>query len=222
MLYIISSPIGNLKDITYRAVECLKSCDLIACEDTRKSRILLNAYGIDKPTTSYFQYNRFKKEAMLLEMLKKNKNVALLSEAGTPGISDPGLHLVSLAVKEGMAVSALPGPCAFINAVVLSGLPTDKILFAGFLPKKDGPQQKKLIEFANTGHTVVIYESCHRVVRLLNNIEKTLGNIAIVCCREMTKKFEEVLRKDAAGLVKHFQNTKPKGEFTLVLRLFNK
>ncbi|MDP8259796.1 MAG: 16S rRNA (cytidine(1402)-2'-O)-methyltransferase [Candidatus Gygaella obscura] len=222
MLYIIATPIGNLKDFTFRAVECLKNCDLIACEDTRKSRILLDAYGIDKPTTSYFQHNRLKKEAVLIKALKENKDIALLSEAGTPGISDPGIHLVSLAVKEGIEVTVLPGACAFVTAAVLSGLPTDKILFAGFLPKKEGPQKKKLIQFYQTGHTVVVYESCHRILRILKNIKESLGDIHLVCCREMTKKFEEVLRKDASSLIEHFQNTKPRGEFTLVFRSTHK
>jgi 16S rRNA (cytidine1402-2'-O)-methyltransferase len=218
MLYIVATPIGNLQDISLRAIEVLKNCHLIAAEDTRKTKILLDHFQIQKALISYFEYNRLRKENQILELLKDNKDIVLVSEAGTPGISDPGVHLVDLAIKNNIPITCIPGPCALINALVLSGLPTDKFIFAGFLPRKDGPQKKKLLELANIGFTVIIYESPHRVVRLLENIQEALGDRQVAACREMTKKFEEIKRDKISNLIEHFKKVSPRGEFTIIFR----
>jgi 16S rRNA (cytidine1402-2'-O)-methyltransferase len=217
MLYIISTPIGNLKDITVRAIEVLKSVDLIACEDTRHTTILLNHYGIQKPTTSFFQHNRFIKGEQLLQMLKDGKNIALVSDAGTPGILDPGYNLINLAIQNGIAMTAIPGPVALIEALVLSGKPAHRFYFEGFLPHKAQARKNRLVELAKQDCTVVFYESPHRITKALVDIQAVYGDREIVCCREMTKKFEEIIRGSASVVSAHLQTHNLKGEFVVVI-----
>ena len=181
MLYIVATPIGNLKDISLRAIEVLKSVDLIACEDTRHSKILLSHYGITTPTTSYFQHNRLTKGEYLLRLLKEGKSIALVSDAGTPGILDPGYNMINLAVKNNIEITVIPGPTAFINALVLSGKPTHSFIFAGFLPNKPLARRNRLKELALLKHTLVFYESCHRILATLGDIQDIFGDKEIAC-----------------------------------------
>ena len=217
MFYIVATPIGNLKDITFRAVEVLKSVDLIACEDTRHSKILLDHYGISKSTTSFFQHNRFVKGEHLLNLLKEGKNIALVSDAGTPGILDPGYNLINLAIQNNIELTFIPGPVAFINALVLSGKPAHEFYFAGFLPNKKISRKNKLIELAKLKCTVVCYESCHRILAALEDIQEVFGEKEIVVARELTKKFEEIIRAKPQIILEKFQKAKPRGEFVIVV-----
>ena len=217
MLYIVSTPIGNLGDITYRAVEILKSVDLIACEDTRKTRILTQRYQIQTPLTSYYEYNKAVKGDYLLRLLKEDKHIALVSDAGTPGISDPGFTLIRSALDAGFKVISIPGPTALISALSISGFPTHRFVFEGFLPAKSGGRKKKLKDLKRGKKgTVVLYESPHRILKTLQDIRDIFGNCPIVLVREVTKKFEEVIRGDAATLIRRLETTKPKGEFVVI------
>ena len=217
MLYIVSTPIGNLKDITLRAIEVLKSVDLIACEDTRHTKILLDYYAIKKPLTSYFQHNRFTKGEYLLRLLKEGKDIALVSDAGTPGILDPGYNLINLAIKNNIPITAIPGPTAFVDALVLSGKPAHEFFFAGFLPNRTIARRNRLKELAKLKATLVFYESCHRILKTLQDIQDILGDREIVCCRELTKKFEEIKRASAKDIIQAHKKEKPRGEFVLVI-----
>ncbi len=217
MLYIVSTPIGNLKDITLRAIEVLKSVDLIACEDTRHSRILLEHYGIKTPTTSYFQHNRFTKAKYLLEKLKSGSDIALISDAGMPGILDPGQHIINLAIQSNIPITVIPGATAFICALALSGKPTHKFIFEGFLPKKSAARRRRLEELKNLNYTVIFYESRHRILTTLEDVQAVFGDIAIVVARELTKKFEEVLRSRISQIHEHFSKGKPRGEFVVII-----
>ncbi|MBI4972634.1 MAG: 16S rRNA (cytidine(1402)-2'-O)-methyltransferase [Candidatus Omnitrophica bacterium] len=217
MLYIVATPIGNLKDITLRAVEVLKSVDLIACEDTRHTKILLDHYGIKTPTTSFFQHNRFTKGEYLLKLLKEGKDIALVSDAGTPGILDPGYNLINLAIKNNVRITVIPGPTAFINALVLSGKPAHEFIFAGFLPNRSQARQNRLKKLAQAKITIIFYESCHRIVSTLEDILAVFGDREIVVARELTKKFEEVRRAKTSQITAYFQKNKPRGEFVLVI-----
>jgi len=217
MFYIVATPIGNLKDITLRAVEVLKSVDLIACEDTRHTKILLNHYGINRPLTSFFQHNRFTKAEYILGLLKEGKNIALVSDAGTPGILDPGYNLINLAIKNSIEITAIPGPSALINALVLSGKPAHEFYFAGFLPNRAQARINKLEELTQLKCTLVCYESCHRIVSSLRDIYKVFGCQEIVVARELTKKFEEILRAQPHQILEKFQNCKPRGEFVIII-----
>lgn len=217
MLYIVATPIGNLKDITLRAIEILKSVDLIACEDTRHTKILLHEYAIRTPTTSYFQHNRFAKGEYILGLLKQGKDVALVSDAGTPGILDPGYHLINLAIGEDIPVTVIPGPTAFINALVLSGKPAHDFIFAGFLPNRTLARLNRLKELAQQKRTVVFYESCHRILAALEDIRKVFGDREIVVARELTKKFEEIKRGPAEEILSSFRCLRPRGEFVVIL-----
>jgi 16S rRNA (cytidine1402-2'-O)-methyltransferase len=217
MLYLVATPIGNLKDITLRALEVLKSADLIACEDTRHTKILLSQYGIATATTSYFQHNRLTKAEYLLKLLKEGKSVALVSDAGTPGILDPGYNIINLAVKNNIEITVIPGPTAFINALVLSGKPTHSFIFAGFLPNKPLARRNRLKEFAGLKRTLVFYESCHRILATLQEIQDIFGDREIACARELTKKFEQIHRGSAKDILAGFKVRAPKGEFVLVI-----
>lgn len=217
MLYIVATPIGNLKDITLRALEVLKSVDLIACEDTRHTKILLEHYGINKPTTSFFQHNRIIKADYLIGLLKENKNIALVSDAGTPGILDPGYNLINLAIKNNIELTVIPGPCAFINALVLSGKPAHDFFFAGFLPPRSQARQNRLKKLQEFGCTIVFYESSHRILATLEDIRQVNGDKEIIVARELTKKFEEIKHGSAEALLSYFQQQKPRGEFVLVI-----
>lgn len=217
MLYIVSTPIGNLKDITFRAVEILKSVDLIAAEDTRHTKILCEHYDIKTPLTSYFEHNQVTKSEYLLKLLKEGKSVALVSDAGTPGISDPGYVLIKSVKDQNIPVTVVPGATAFVAALSLSGLPSHNFIFEGFLPLKPGARRKKLESLREEDRTVIFYESPHRLLKTLKDIEEVLGDPIVICAREMTKKFEEVLSKPASKLLEHFEKHPPKGEFALLL-----
>ncbi len=219
MLYIVSTPIGNLKDITLRAIETLQGVDMIAAEDTRHTQILLNHYNIKKPLISYFEHNQIKRGDQLLGLLKEGKNIALVTDAGTPGISDPGFHLIRLAQENDVAVSVIPGPTALIAALSASGLPAHAFVFEGFLPVKSSARRKKLEELKNETRTIIFYESPYRVVKALRDIEEVLGNPLVCCARELTKKFEEIKKAKASELVEHFTKVKPRGEFVLLVNL---
>ncbi len=218
MLYIVSTPIGNLKDITYRAVEALQSVDLIAAEDTRHTKILLDHYGIQKPLTSFFEHNQKTKTEHLIGLLRQGKNIALVSDAGTPGISDPGYPLIEAAQKEGIAITVIPGAVALIAALTASGLPAHSFVFEGFLPIKSGARRKKLAEIKALGRTAIFYESPHRLLKTLKDIDEVLDNPEMVCARELTKKFEEIRKESAKDLLQHFTDHPPKGEFVLLFK----
>ncbi|MFH1201485.1 MAG: 16S rRNA (cytidine(1402)-2'-O)-methyltransferase [Candidatus Omnitrophota bacterium] len=217
MLYIISTPIGNLKDITLRAIETLKGVDFIACEDTRKTSILLNHCQIKKPLLSYYSYNQIKRGEEILRLLNSGKSIALVSDSGTPGISDPGTQLIKLAIENNIPLTVIPGPTAFVAALSLSGLPTHKFAFEGFLPKKEGQRKKRLSELSKEKRTVILYESPYRIKRLLGEILGLMGDREIAVLRELTKKFEEVKRGLVSGLISHFAKVKPRGEFIVVI-----
>ncbi|MDP2831034.1 MAG: 16S rRNA (cytidine(1402)-2'-O)-methyltransferase [Candidatus Omnitrophota bacterium] len=217
MLYIIATPIGNLKDITFRAIEVLKNVDLIACEDTRHTKILLAHYEIKTPTTSFFQHNRFTKGEYLLGLLKTGKDIALVSDAGTPGILDPGYNLINLAIQNNLAMTFIPGAAAFVNALVLSGKPAHEFYFAGFLPNRTGARKNQLEKLKKLGCTLVFYESCHRILASLEDIGLVFGDKEITVARELTKKFEEILRANPKIIQEKLSANKPRGEFVIVI-----
>ncbi len=217
MLYIVSTPIGNLKDITLRALETLKSVSLIAAEDTRHTQILLDHYQIATPTTSYFEHNQIKKSDYLLGLLKEDKDIALVTDAGTPGISDPGFYLIRLAKENNIPITVIPGATALIAALTLSGLPAHGFIFEGFLPVKSGARRRKLEELRNETRTVIFYESPHRLLKTLKDMDEVLENPRVCVARELTKKFEEVKEASASELLKHFSQNKPRGEFVLLI-----
>ena len=219
MLYIVSTPIGNLKDITLRALETLKNVDLIACEDTRRTKILLDHYQIKKPLISYYSYNKIQRADKILDLLKQNKAIALVSEAGTPGVSDPGTYLINMAIEHKISFTIIPGPTALIAGLVLSGFDSNRFVFEGFLPVKSGARRKKLEDLAGQKRTVVLYEAPHRIVKLLQEILEVFGDREIACARELTKKFEEVKRDKVSELLTYFQHTKPRGEFVVAIPL---
>ncbi len=215
-LFVVGTPIGNLEDITFRAVRVLKEVDLIACEDTRRARILLQHYSIDTPTISYNEHNERKRIPELLQKLKSGVDVALLSDAGMPTISDPGYRLVHAAREEGIEVVSVPGPSAVTAALSVSGLPTDRFVFEGFLPRKKGKREKKLAEIRDETRTVVIFESVHRIQRTLEEMLSVLGpERKIAVCRELTKVFEEVIYGSIAEVIEKFEVKK--GEFVIVI-----
>ncbi len=219
MLYIVSTPIGNLKDITLRGLEVLKDVDLIAAEDTRHTRILLDHYQITTPSTSYFEHNQVKKADYLLGLLKQGKKIALVTDAGTPGISDPGYVLVKLAKENKIPLTVIPGPTALVAALSLSGLPTDSFVFEGFLPPKPIARRKELEKLKGETRTVIFYESPYRIAKTLKDISEVLDDPKVVCVREITKKFEEALAGKASELLQHPSITKPRGEFVVLLNL---
>lgn len=218
MLYIVSTPIGNLKDITLRALEVLKSVDLIACEDTRQSLKLFLHYEIKKPLVSYHSYSKVGRSKQLLRELKAGKDIALVSDSGTPGISDPGWLIIKQALDAGIKVISIPGANAAIAALSSSGLPTDKFFFAGFLSPKSGRRRRQLAEFNKLEATIVIYESPLRLLKLLGDILSVCGDLEIATCRELTKKFEEIRRESLSLSIGHFSRTKPRGEFVVIFR----
>jgi 16S rRNA (cytidine1402-2'-O)-methyltransferase len=216
MLYIVSTPIGNLKDITLRAIETLKSVDLIAAEDTRHTKILLDAYQIQKPLTSFFEHNQIKKADNLLGLLKMGKNIALVSDAGTPGISDPGFIMVRLAQENNIPITVIPGVSACISALTASGLPAHRFVFEGFLSPKSGARRNKLISLKGSRSTIIFYESPHRLLKTLKDMQEVWDDPTIVVARELTKKFEEILKNKTSQLIEHFSLHPPKGEFVLL------
>ena len=217
ILYIVSTPIGNLEDITLRALKVLKEVDLIAAEDTRRTKGLLNHYGISKPLTSYFSHNEKEKGEYLLNKLKDGENIALVSDAGTPGISDPAYYLIKLALENNIEVHPIPGPAGVITALSVSGLPTDKFIFEGFLPRKSGKRLKRLESFINEERTIIIYESPYRILATLQEIRDILGNRPVAVGREMTKVYEEIIRGTADEVIQKLKGRKVKGEITLII-----
>jgi len=216
-LYIVATPIGNLEDITLRAIETLKSVDLIAAEDTRHTRILLDRYQIKTPTTSYFEYNKIQKTDYLFKVLKEGKSVALVSDAGTPGISDPGYKIIRECINNNIPVIPIPGPSGLITALTISGKTTDKFTFEGFLSNKSARRKNQLKKLKSEERTIVLYESPHRIVKLLEDILEVYGDAEIVLARELTKKFEEIRREKPSCLITHFKSTPPRGEFIVIV-----
>jgi 16S rRNA (cytidine1402-2'-O)-methyltransferase len=217
ILYIVSTPIGNLEDITRRALRVLKEVDLIAAEDTRRTRQLLSYYGIHKPLLSYHEHNRRMREESLLEELRGGRNVALVTDAGTPGISDPGEHLVRTAVQESISLVPIPGPSALVAALSVSGLPTESFLFYGFLPSKPPARQKFLLSLKDRPETLIFYESPRRLRSFLEDAFRILGERQVMVAREMTKVYEEVYRGTISEVLKEFGEEEIRGEVTIVL-----
>jgi 16S rRNA (cytidine1402-2'-O)-methyltransferase len=217
-LYVVATPLGNLEDVTIRALRVLREVKLVACEDTRRTAGLLRAHGISTPTTSYFEHNERWKGAQVLEVIRKGDDVALVSDAGTPGISDPGYRLVRDARAEGLAVVPIPGPSAAVAALSVSGLPTDRFLFVGFLPPRSGARRAALAELAGARETLVLYESPVRVLASLEDMRQILGNRPAFLCREATKLHEEYRRGTLAELRAHLAERKQVlGEIVLVV-----
>ncbi|MFA4844342.1 MAG: 16S rRNA (cytidine(1402)-2'-O)-methyltransferase [Candidatus Margulisiibacteriota bacterium] len=217
ILYVVATPIGNLEDITFRAVRVLSEVDLIAAEDTRQTKILLNKYNITTRLTSYHKFNIKTKTGEIIEAVLSGRNVALVSDAGMPGISDPGYELVRGAVEAGIRVEPIPGASAAITALAVSGLPTDRFIFHGFLPKKPGKKRKALERLKATGVTVIMYESPFRLVKTLTDIRTVFGDRPLAVCRELTKKFEEIKRGKTSEVLAHFQAKVVKGEIVIVV-----
>ncbi len=216
-LDIVPTPIGNLKDITERALEVLRSVDLILAEDTRTTGNLLRHYSIDRPLRAFHLHNEHRAVNAIVEQIKSGMNYALCSDAGTPAISDPGFLLVRACVEAGLDVSCLPGATAFVPALVVSGLPCDRFVFEGFLPHKKG-RQKRLQELLEDERTVVFYESPHRIIKLLNELVKyECSERRIALCRELTKLHEEIFRGTVSDALSHFDEKAPRGEFVVVL-----
>lgn len=217
MLYLVATPIGNLADITLRALEILKSCDYILCEDTRHSLILLQHYQIRKPLKSYHKFNEAALAESILHDLEAGKHICLISDAGTPGISDPGADLVKLCTERDLAVTAIPGPCAAIQALSCSGLPTERFQFWGFLPRKENELKRELQAILAYPGTTICYESPHRLLKVLEYIQSMQPERLLVVGRELTKKFEEMVRGSPTTLIEHWQHTPLKGEIVLLI-----
>ena len=216
-LYIVPTPIGNLEDITLRAIRILEEVDYILAEDTRTTSVLLKHLGIEKKMYSHHKFNEHATSAMVAEAIEGGRNVALLSDAGTPGISDPGFLLVRTCVEAGLDVETLPGPTAFVPALVQSGFPCDRFCFEGFLPQKKG-RNKRIAALADEERTMIFYESPFRVVKLLQQLSEVMGNEREASVsREITKKFEQTVRGTLAELIEHFTQNDPKGEFVIIV-----
>jgi 16S rRNA (cytidine1402-2'-O)-methyltransferase len=217
MLYLVATPIGNLGDITQRALDVLRTVDLIACEDTRQTRKLLTHFGISSKLTSYHQHNERERAAELIELLKTGKSIAIVTDAGTPGISDPAFRIVQAATEAKISISPIPGAVAFVNALIVSGLSTDSHFFGGFLPSKKNDRIKRLREVANIPATIVFYETPHRLKNALIDCLETLGNRRACVAREITKLHEEIVRGDLQELLETFSNREARGEIVLVI-----
>lgn len=216
-LHLVATPIGNLEDLSFRALRTLESCQLIAAEDTRRTRKLLTHYGVSRPLVSYYEHNETKRIPAILDALREGKDVALVSDAGSPGISDPGFRLVREAADQGLPVTALPGPSAVILALSVSGLPTDRFSFYGFLPRSGAERKRLLEEAAQVPHTLVFFESPHRIVKTLEDMLDLLGDRRAAVCRELTKRFEQVERDVLSELIDKWKTRTPKGEFCIVI-----
>jgi 16S rRNA (cytidine1402-2'-O)-methyltransferase len=219
ILYVVSTPIGNLEDITHRAVRVLSEVDVIACEDTRHTRKLLNHYGVKTKTVSYHEHNERERAAQLLESLESGSDIEIVSDAGTPGISDPGFRIVRLALESGVPVVSVPGPTALISALVASGLPSDEFFFGGFLPARKSQRRTRLMELASIPATLVFYEAPHRIAESLRDAREILGEREAVIARELTKLHEEILRGHLSELAQRFSTGKEgaRGEMVLMI-----
>jgi 16S rRNA (cytidine1402-2'-O)-methyltransferase len=217
MLYVVATPIGNLGDITLRALEVLKSVDLVAAEDTRHSGMLMKHFGIKKPFISYHEHNEAKRTAELVERLAAGENVALITDAGTPGLSDPGLRLVRECIQRELLFTIVPGPSSILTALVGSGFSTEKFSFRGFLPVKTGKRDRELRAAAESGETAVFFESPYRLTKTLATCVDIVPNRQLCVARELTKKFEEFRRGTAAELLAHYEAYPAKGEIVLVI-----
>lgn len=216
-LYLVPTPIGNLKDITIRALEILKECDIIAAEDTRQTLKLLNHFEIKKPLISYHKFNENSKGNEIIELLSEGKNIALVSDAGTPGISDPGSVIVEKCIEKNIKFDVLPGATAITTALVYSGLDTTKFLFRGFLPRENKEKRMITDELLNSQETLIFYEAPHRLLDTLSYLVDVFGNRKIAICRELTKLYEEIFRGDLSSALQYFIKNKPRGEFVIVL-----
>ena len=216
-LYMCATPIGNLEDITFRVLRTLKEADLIAAEDTRNSRKLLNHFEIKTPMTSYHEYNKYEKGRWLVRQMEEGKQVALITDAGTPGISDPGEELVAMCWEAGIEITSLPGPAACITALTVSGLSTRRFSFEAFLPQDKKQRQEVLEELKKDTRTLIFYEAPHRLVKTLEELLKELGNRKITVCRELTKKHETLFKTDLEKALDWYRENSPKGECVLVL-----
>lgn len=218
ILYLCPTPIGNLQDITFRTLETLKSVDLVAAEDTRNTLKLLNYFDINVPLTSYYEHNKAHKGGVILEKLKAGQNVALVSDAGMPAISDPGEDLVRICIDEGITVVPLPGASAFTCALVASGMPTGRFSFEGFLTRNTRNRKIHLEEVKNDTRTLIFYEAPHKLLSTLRDMLETFGDREIVLARELTKKFEEFFRTTISEAINHYEEIPPKGEFVLIIK----
>ena len=216
-LYLVATPIGNLEDITLRALRTLKECDVVAAEDTRRTGQLLRHFGIRKPLLSYFQFNEAKRSEEILERLGRGEKVALVTDAGSPGISDPGERVVRAALAAGLRVESVPGACALVTALTASGLPTEEFHFLGFLPHKPGQRRRELERLQGMRGTLVFYESPYRVEKLLGELNEVFTGRQVVLARELTKKFEEYLRGTPAELLAAVRQRPLKGEFVVLV-----
>lgn len=216
-LYLVATPIGNLEDITLRALRVLKECDVVAAEDTRHSGQLLKHFGITKPLLSYFQFNETKRSEEIIERLRRGEKVALVTDAGSPGISDPGERVVKAAIQAGLRVEAIPGACALIAGLTASGLPTDEFHFIGFLPHKSGQRRKQLENLKAFDGTLILYESPYRIEKLLLELSEVFPERHVVMARELTKKFEEFLRGTPRELLEILKKRSLKGEFVVLI-----
>lgn len=216
-LYLCATPIGNLEDITFRVLRTLKEVDLIAAEDTRNSIKLLNHFEIKTPMTSYHEYNKIEKAYKLVEKLQEGKNIALITDAGTPGISDPGEELVRICYENGIEVTSLPGPAACITALTISGLPTRRFAFEAFLPRDKKERARVLEELAQESRTMIVYEAPHHLLKTLRELYEVLGNRELTVCKELTKRYENATKTTFEDVIRLYENNEPKGEYVLVI-----
>ena len=217
-LYLCATPIGNLEDITYRVLRTLREVDLIAAEDTRNSIKLLNHFEIKTPMTSYHEYNKIEKAYQLVDKLREGKNIALITDAGTPGISDPGEELVRICHEEGIEVTSLPGPAACITALTMSGLPTRRFAFEAFLPREKKERAAVLEQLRDETRTIIFYEAPHHLGKTLEELSETLGSRKISICRELTKRYEEVMSISIEEALAYYKENEPRGEYVLVVQ----
>ncbi len=216
-LYLVATPIGNLQDITFRAVEILKTVDLIACEDTRHTRKLLTHFGIKNKLVSYHEHNEFERAEEFAAQLEQGKSIAVVSDAGTPGIADPSFRLIQKAHEIGAKINPIPGAVAFVNAVIVSGLPTDSVFFGGFLPSKNSERRNRLTEIRSIPATLCFYETPHRIAKSLTDCFEILGNRNAAVVRELTKMHEEIIRGNLSELRDRFSGKQVKGEIVLII-----
>ncbi len=216
-LYLVATPIGNLSDMSQRAIDVLESVDFVAAEDTRNTVKLFNHFGIKKPMVSYFEHNKRERGEYIVSRIEAGENCALVTDAGTPAVSDPGEDIVKLCAEKNIDVVPIPGACAFVQALIVSGLDTGRFSFEGFLSVNKPQRKKHLAEIKNQTQTLIFYEAPHKLKRTLADLFEGLGDRKIALCRELTKMYEQVIRTTVSGAIEYFQTTEPKGEFVLVV-----